>query len=1123
MKLRLLLLSVLIAFVCRCAGQDTQTIFRLGIMPKAPAIDGIIQEAEWNGAVPVFGFNRYKGSALSSRQGTFRIGFTANYIYYACRSELPPKGMKLRSKIARNGRDIYKDDTAELLFYSPLKDHVYHLGFNPKGKFFSTKYQLIDNSVTHTKMLPWNPKIRAASKMHDGVWDLEVAVPLASIGFKPGRLPLGKWGIQMVRGFRQPNEDTSLTATSMFCRPENMAELTVDTSAPAAGFLTMGSEFLQGHYDMEFPVYNSTGKPVEVECAVNVTSSAAPHFLNRTAVVPHGKSHLFRLKFDESAASVSTYDLKAVLKDVKSGKLLFQRAFAWKPTSNDRWAMEKKRDTEFEFAFYPSYNKMKARCGNPQVKADPAIQSVRFRILDGQKELSAADAVKKPYGFYALWDTGKLPDGKFSLEAVLTRADGKKVVKTASFENKHFPWENNRIGKDRIIIPPFKPLQVDDGKREIHALQTGYRAGKGFWDAVYAQGVNILDSPVGFRVDDKSDYFAEKSFRFTEKSPDRVVTESAFAGKDVSFKMTSEYDYDGMCKVTVKFNPSKEWKAESLTLDIPLKAGCVDRFHGIQGVAHFHPARFLKKEQGVIWQPQGERTSPKFQTPFWPYLWVGGLYKGFAWFADSDKNWSLAPDKASAEIIRKGETVLVRIHIFNQPTVRNKPFEVIMGFQPTPVKPRPADWRIYTDRWKPVPHARMLVNLCGAYMWGTYRPSDPFPINHDYSVARMLSKENRRKTAKDKKFVDDFIQRNCGKLQPDEIRRIRIHLERSQSLAANAAYMYPYMNPTSGADAWEDYRVFQDEWHLAEFRNPVDYDEYSISSSKSQVDYLLWNAKKLIDAGLDGIYYDNCGGGSLSLDPVTSSAWELPDGRIQPSMGFFSRRELVKRTATMLCQTGRTIFSDQRPLLELHTTNGIAVPYLSFAAFQLDLERGYGPTEFHERFTPEHIMTETLGTQTGCAPLVLCCLTGSKKEWLTRTFLCYSLAFDLPCVMWQYPGGPVFKKIWRMLYEFGYGTDEVSVLTDWNENPHPVTTKDKNAKITVYQKRKTGECLAAVCDFGKKNRTLELDLSGLQFKSPAVFNAESGKELSVKGQLLKLELPRHDFRMLKIREAGSGK
>ena len=315
MKSKILPLLLLL-FTAASPGlaQNVKTGFRTGIMPKAPVLDGVIQNAEWNGAIPIFGFNRYKSDVLSLRQGSFRIGFTENNLYFACRSELPPEGMKLRSRIAQNGRDVYKDDTAELLFYSPLKDHVYHLGFNPKGHFFSTKYQLIDNAVTHTKMLKWKPELRIASRMHDGVWDLEVAVPLTDVEFTKESLPFGKWGVQMARNFTQPTENTSLTPALLFCYPEYMAELTVDPSAPAAGFLTMGARYREGRYEMEFPVYNATKKPVEVECAVNVTSSAAPHFLNQTTVVPPGESHTFRLNFEEAASSVSSYDLQAVLK-----------------------------------------------------------------------------------------------------------------------------------------------------------------------------------------------------------------------------------------------------------------------------------------------------------------------------------------------------------------------------------------------------------------------------------------------------------------------------------------------------------------------------------------------------------------------------------------------------------------------------------------------------------------------------------------------------------------------------------------------------------------------------------------------------------------------------------------
>ena len=189
LKSKFLIAGVL--FLPLLVSGGNETLIRSGAMPKAPQIDGIIQENEWLGSVPVFGFKRYNGEVLSHRQGVWRIGFTAENIFFSCRSQLPPEGMKLNSRIAQNGMNIYKDDTVELLFHSPKNDYVFQLGFNPNGKYFSTSYKITNGAVTHTKMLDWQPQVRIASKMHDGVWDLEVAVPIAQLGFSDGQLPVG--------------------------------------------------------------------------------------------------------------------------------------------------------------------------------------------------------------------------------------------------------------------------------------------------------------------------------------------------------------------------------------------------------------------------------------------------------------------------------------------------------------------------------------------------------------------------------------------------------------------------------------------------------------------------------------------------------------------------------------------------------------------------------------------------------------------------------------------------------------------------------------------------------------------------------------------------------------------
>ena len=437
---------------------------------------------------------------------------------------------------------------------------------------------------------------------------------------------------------------------------------------------------------------------------------------------------------------------------------------------------------------------------------------------------------------------------------------------------------------------------------------------------------------------------------------------------------------------------------------------------------------------------------------------------------------------------------------------------------PSPVKPRPENWRQFTNRWKPAPHAKYIASLGGSYIWGTWKPSDPFPVNKDYSMVKKLAKDIRRKSAVERGDIEEFIKRNCSHMQLDEIRRLRIHLERGREFSRNGDYLYPYMNPRSGSDAWQDFRVFQDEWHHSEYRNPVDYDEYSMYSSPSYSDFLLYHAKKLIDCGIDGIYWDNCGGPMLIFDPVTGPAYELPDGSIQPYCDFFEMRKTIKRTATMVYLAGKTVF-DNRPLVDLHITNGITLPYLSFAAFQLDLERGYGPTEFHERFSEEHIITETLGTHTGCAPAVLCCLTGNDMKHITRTFLAYTFAFDLPNVVWAYPGGKDYNILWRKLFNFGYGTNDVEVLTYWEEgNPQPVKVLDKDARITVYRRKNTPYAVVAVCDMGSTTRPVKVDISGLKYKNISVSDFENNRKFEVSPDgIVKINLPKREFILLEIK------
>ena len=98
-------------------------------------------------------------------------------------------------------------------------------------------------------MLDWKATVRVASKMHDGVWDIEVAVPLAQLGFQNGKLPLGKWGFQLARSYYNPTEITGLTKSPLFCYPQNMAEFIFDNNMASGGLATLGKDYAKCKYD----------------------------------------------------------------------------------------------------------------------------------------------------------------------------------------------------------------------------------------------------------------------------------------------------------------------------------------------------------------------------------------------------------------------------------------------------------------------------------------------------------------------------------------------------------------------------------------------------------------------------------------------------------------------------------------------------------------------------------------------------------------------------------------------------------------------------------------------------------------------------------------------------------
>jgi hypothetical protein len=1104
---RLFLVTSLFTMSFYLKGEDPKTSYlRIPPMKKPPQIDGKINADEWRDAAESFGCLQIRTNYLAGRDAVFYIGYDSNNIYFACKSELPPKEIELLSRVRKRDGKVYIDDSVEFLLMPPHKELVYQLIVNSLGTFFDIKYPVQRGNVCHSEHKAWNPNAKSASSFRDGNWELETLIPLKDLGVET--LPFGKeWRVQMTRDWRHPAQPAPWNKSSQFCNPDSMGIMVMDKNAPAVHFKGLGGDYRKGEFSIELAVYNGTESGKKVECNVDVVSDGPPRAMNSIKSIEPEKSDNFVLKYSES--SEITRDLSAQVKDLSTGKVLMYRNFKWESGKVSSWENPNAQKTaELDFAYYPSYKLIKCRVDFSSFKSK--ISDIVFYVQDQDGKKIGNDIKGKIYkkDYRAEWTLPELKEGKYNVVAKIKFADGKEMEMKKEFLVKHFPWEHNKIGLDDVIVPPYKPLKTDRGKREVAALMTSYSIKGLFWDKIFSQGENILSAPVRLIINGEN-VLKEKKFEFKDLRDSSVKAEMRVAGNGIEIKGLHEYDYDGMCKVSLDILPQKETEIESAWLEIPLKKSVARLMHTMHNTMKKHPADFIPEGEGVVWNSTMGYQNDEIRGNFRPYFWMGWIYKGLCWFTASDKDWSLDYEKPAIEVIRKNDAVVLRINIVNKPCVWKEPFKYVMGFQATPVKPRMKGWRRLSERVKYKAESSIAIaTLAGSAIWGSDGSYDPWPANKDYSMTKRLSKATRKEAAKETSDVDAFISKHFSNVSKPRHDFIKRHLLRGRGWGRFCEFFAPYLNPTASEMSWEEYKVYMDEWWYSDYRANAS-DDYNTEPCKSYQDMFLYYTQKLVRNGMDGIYYDNIRD-RTSYDTTTGPAHELEDGKIQPYFDFFSVRQLLKRTYTMLYLEGKTILDD-RPFLIAHMTNTNVVPYMSFATITLDLEAKFGPADFQDRFSEGWLLSTTIGTQTGCAPEVLVQVTGNEKEFVTRTFLAVTLAYDLPIVMNCGGLTSTFTKTWGKFRDFGYGSKDVDVFTCWDEK-NPLKVLTKSARCALYLKKEAKEALVIVSDFGEGG-TVSVDVEGVGFAPLEVRNFETGQPIKLKENKIETELKKHDFKI----------
>jgi hypothetical protein len=1087
------LVSLVVSSFCLAQQIDPKRPAELiaPLMASAPKIDGVIGEDEWCDATSGVGFMTYQLGTLNPRQGRFWFGCDGKRVYVAVRTELPTEG-KLEAKADRKDGPTFNDDAIEIWLHprfartSGDRRYFQFIG-NPAGYWFDVAYADVQSA--------WDGDWEFKNRIADGWWESEASVSLASIGAEAEDLGR-EWRVHVCRSWRSPLEYTSWSwaVTGGFQNPDCMTRVRWDAGAPVVQVRSLG-DVTANKLDAQISVRNPTDSPLALKVKIEAQPSNQPWFEEeKELTLAPGEEQAVALKRDNMGPSKHFGEILVTSAD--GAKTFYRRPLAWEPATGPKWQMVNKelKPVDFTVAYYPYHRKLRAKVdftGLMEKQMAAKIAKVDFAVAKEGKELATASVSEfKNCTGQAILELPKLADGRYEVTASLSGA----ATFTQSFEHKTWEWEHNHIGKSRMVVPPFTPLKVNGNVVEP-VLRAHTMNGFGLWDQVVSKGEPLLTRAIRFEMDYKEDASSEASLlalqcgapRFVQKAADHVVAESSFEGGSIRANVTSEWDYDGMMKVTLDLAKTDQ-TLDALRLRIPLKKEIATLMHASSDGIRANPTGAIPAGDCVVWD--SSKTVRYNTLGTWiPYIWLGGPERGICFFSDTDRDWSLDDSKPALDIVREGNAVTLRVHLFNTPTKLDRPRRIVFGLQATPVKPLPADWR----RWSffgedPKQAVRILGQ--GQYWGAATAYSDVYPRRKDFTLFEKMA-EARRTGNVDWSFLDGWLKGYADQSRTNEYRG---DVSYGLSQAASGGKLIPYTNARGGAVDGGEALYFAAEGFNNE---PV----------PSFQDCALFYFKKMMDTGIDGIYYDNTYL-TANSDPIAGSAYVRADGRVQPSVGLWNMREFIKRTAIMYHEAGK------KPLTVVHMTNGNIIPALSFATIALDWEDKYGLADCQDKFSTDFLLAESIGLQAGLVPITLGGVVGEQGpqyEWASRTHFGVAAVHEIK--IWRAYISGAIESAYRKLHEFGYGLDDCKVWRYWN-GPQPVTITGGNVKALVLAR--AGKAMIIVTDFGNGGELrLRPDAKALGLKPEfQARDAESAEPIPVTNSEVTLPIKRHDFRMV---------
>ena len=728
--------------------------------------------------------------------------------------------------------------------------------------------------------------------------------------------------------------------------------------------------------------------------------------------------------------------------DVQFGKMSLQKAA---------------KETLAQFVYYPIQKKVGIIFQTLSFKQMRELARVECQIGNDKVVLDKFTAnrgvlvAQKPYSIPA--------DGTYQWKLKVITKDGKVIEENSgSFTTrKNFEWLGNKLGKDRIVIPPFTKMTVNGNTVGCTMRDTTFGP-DGFPSSIIAAGKEVLSSPVKmYYIDAKGKEipFEGQGFKITSKADDRVEMRASSRGGTLKTNMTSWMEYDGVFYYTMNLKADKPTAVRKLYLEVPVDQG--DLFHAV-GASFRNDVLFWRTKElpgnGVVWKSSQYPVRSGITGSFLPSVWLGTFRNGISFFAESDRNWINSRKSDCIELIRRNGKMVLRINFVSKKATLKGQRKLEFGFVATPLK------------------KRQMVGADHNFLWTT-------------SFARTFF--NKGLIA-----IDPFIT------------NIMLNPNRKNSYVAyTAGQEYIEGDPEFKMFAVEmdkEYKPTFNPWEIPQipFRNGgMDYDDYTSRTviwNSYRVDFMLWRLNQILSqTDVDGIYQDNSYATFGTNMLLNDQTFLREDGKVQGIYHFLMQREYLKRCAVLAWKHNKRF-----PRVVLHNTGAMMPAAFAFVDGFMDGEMDV--TKYYSEF-PMAWNDIMLGVDWGLIPGRLTMIGPKAKDQNRALFSVFKL-YDM--YFWITHSGfdhKLYAKLKQAEKNFGMKQGETTFFGYWQKN-NPVRFTGNTPLLASCYSRKDGSLLIYVSNTTSKpaSGTLKFD------RNMSLLNVESGKNISPV-----ITLPKEDF------------